>query len=272
MYNINEQLLVVIKKWVSDVLEKDFIGNENSDCAQNGDYIGKIKKRIGQSLSCPFYMGVSKDYEINRQNKPRVMVIGQEARHYGSWKTNRDDFGYKAEESQQWAIEYLQCQLKMPTIENSRFNICYNKSKFWNAFRALDRHGLAVCWSNVDKVYYSMGNATYKGTLTYDAERILSEQYGADCKSLLQREIEIVAPDFILFVTGPTYYISMATAFGVSENELSKKPTKSNPIINISDDLRINIPTFWTYHPNNQLGINSANVFIEKIKTIINQK
>ncbi len=97
-------------------------------------------------VSCPFYVGLTEDYLSSKAT--RVMVIGQEARHFGTWKDNRNDIGYNAAESQKWSIEYLLYQLKMP-VKNSSFNISFNKSKFWHLFRTLKKNGYSVCWNNM---------------------------------------------------------------------------------------------------------------------------
>ncbi len=253
--DINKQLRNCVKEWENTCFEP-YMGAKYSDCDKEG-YFSKNKEKM---VSCPFYVGLTDDYLSSKAT--RVMVIGQEARHFGTWKDNRNDIGYNAEESQKWSIEYLLYQLKMP-VKNSSFNISFNKSKFWHLFRTLKKNGYSVCWNNVDKVYYSRGNNEYKGVLTYTAEEHLSAQYGG--KSLLQREIEICAPDIILFVTGPKYYLSMEAAFGLPLNEtLKNKLNKNNKIVDITKDIKLNIPTYWTYHPANRI-INSVQEFLDKI-------
>ena len=260
----NKRLREAVEEWVEKKLIP-YIADESTDCDKEGNYKETKPGKEPLSLSCPFYMGITEEYEA-RTKKSRVMIIGQEARHYGLWKENRNDFGYKPDESQAWAIEYLLCQLKMPKA-NSRFNHEYNKSRFWHTFRTLNDNDINVCWNNVDKVYYSRGNHEYKGTLTYEGEEYLSAQYGSDKKSLLQREIEIADPDALLFVTGPTYYKSMAIAFGVSPEKLEGKLDKdNNRIVDITTELSTPIPAYWTYHPANRLEINSAKEFLAKYK------
>lgn len=262
---MNKKLREAAELWVKERLEH-YMSDAETDCDENGCYKGINEDKTDMYLSCPFYMGVTEDYALQTKSR-RVMIVGQEARHYGIWKDDKNRTGYVPIESQEWAIEYLLCQLNSPK-QNSRFNHSYNKSRFWQTFRTLYKNDINVCWNNIDKVYYSKGNKDYKGTLTYDGEEYLSAPYGTDNKSLLRREIEITKPDAILFVTGPTYYLSMATALGVSSEMLKGKLKKNNSIVDIKNDLcveipGVDIPVLWTYHPANQIGVNSAKKFLE---------
>lgn len=261
----NKLLREAVDEWVEKKLIP-YIADDSTDCDKEGNYKETDPGKEPLSLSCPFYMGITEEYASHTKSN-RVMIIGQEARHYGLWKNDRFRPGYISNESQEWAIEYLLCQLKMPKA-NSRFNHEYNKSRFWQTFRTLNDNDINVCWNNVDKVYYSRGNHEYKGTLTYEGEEYLSAQYGLDKKSLLQREIEIADPDAILFVTGPYYYKSMAIAFGVLPEKLDGKLNTNNNIADITNVLSIGKPAYWTYHPANRLGINSAQEFLARYKKL----
>ena len=66
---------------------------------------------------------------------------------------------------------------------------------------------------------------------------------------------------YLLFVTGPSYYLSMATAFGIDPVNLKSKLTKELEIVDVTSELKSDIPAFWTYHTCNSLGINCADVF-----------
>ena len=267
---MNARLRAAAERWVKEAFE-EYLRDENSDCDEHGLYIGTNKRKRGMYLSCPFYMGVTEEYA--QANSKRIMVIGQEARHYGVWKDDRAVFGYEPKESQEWAVDYLLYQLKTPN-EHSRFAIDYNKSPFWGVFRNFKRNGINVCWNNVDKVYYSNGNKDYKGTLTYAAEKYLSKPYGVgeDEKSLLQREIEISNPDMLLFVTGPTYYESIAAAFkAASAQRLAGKLDldKEIELADITDDLDIGIPAYWTYHPAYLRRKQKFTLVLNEVKRII---
>ncbi|MDE5561949.1 MAG: hypothetical protein K2J01_00090 [Clostridiales bacterium] len=260
---MNKKLREVVGRWVKEKFEL-YMKYDKTDCTEDGLYNGDNKDKKGMYLSCPFYMGVTEDYAQAKSR--RVMVIGQEARRYGIWRDDCNKYGYKPRESQEWAIDYLLYQLKTPN-KCSRFEIDYNNSRFWDVFRKLKANDFSVCWNNIDNVYYSNGNKDYKGTLTYKGEEYLSAPYGEgeDKKSLLQREIEITNPDALLFVIGPSYYVSMAVAFGLSLQKLNGRLNKNSKIVDITSDICMDIPAYWTYHPANR-HVNSVEEFLMKYK------
>lgn len=258
--NVNEKLLEAAKGWTEELFVP-FVEN-NTD---NGNYAGKETKRVGEYISCPFYLGLTDEYIVNSEHKPRVMIIGQEARHYGSWVRDNKTSSFMPLMSQAWAIEYLNKQLDIGFT--GKFGVQYNKSRFWNLFRVLSKE-FAVCWNNLDKVYFGK-DENYKGTLTYEAEKILSQRYGAENKSLLEREIEIVKPDALLFVTGPSYAISMETAFD-KNGKLSGFLNKKDGISDVTHILNVRMPAFWTFHPANRQGVDSAKIFLEQYKNLVN--
>lgn len=102
---MNKMLREAVEAWIKEKLEP-YIADDQTDCDKDGRYVGENKNRQDTYLSCPFYMGVTEDYVLRTKSR-RIMIIGQEARHYGIWKDNRTDFGYKSDESQEWAVEYL---------------------------------------------------------------------------------------------------------------------------------------------------------------------
>lgn len=277
----NRLLLTELREWYYNVL-MPFVDEETNDgeyrCKNDAD-----KWWEGTQLSCPFCFGLNERYKSGAYKK--IMLVGQEARGFGNWKEywkgkkdlweSRNTSGDKwlPKELQLWANNYLNKQLKL--IEKD--DIKYNASPFWNFFRAL--HGLgniAICWDNLDKVYYGYNDGE-DGTLTYEAEVILSKQFGVgDNKlSLLQREIKIADPDMIIFVVGPSYAVSLDVAFNITKNiedvpknKLFRKsqnvsklfinyPKKDKCIVE-DNDLLIGavkellgreIPVLWTYHP-----------------------
>lgn len=266
----NKKLRDAVESWKKQVLVP-YMLNADTDCDKDGKYCGKQSGRVGQVLSCPYYMGLTEEYIKNMvdDKKLRIMIIGQEARHYGSWADDREKPNFMAERSQLWAIEYLQRQLDINYQPQVFKDLDRKYSGFWKVFRDLKnkyKESVLLCWNNIDKVYYApqredKSKEAYKGTLTYEAESYLSRPYGDDNKSLLQREIEIAKPNVLLFVTGPSYYLSMATAFGIDPANLKSKLTKELEIVDVTSELKSDIPAFWTYHPCNRLGINCADVF-----------
>jgi len=224
MKQINIELLALQKDWLSKVVEPF------------------ITKGYDEQFSRPFHFGVSE--QLDREKK-LVMIVGQEADCFWRYEDNDKTPDY----IQQWCIGYFDKQIfKTPFPEYDQFN----HSAFWRFFRMLHQEGFELCWNNVDKLhrYQDKGATNATETLTAEYEKQLSIQYGEDSKSLLQREIELVQPDAIVFLTGPNYRVTMGTAFGLSDTMLDLfAPTKSNVCSEISKILNLDIPVFWTYHP-----------------------
>lgn len=254
--NVNEELLEIYSEWETTVL-KQYV----NDCTNKGVYNadGNIdrkkwnKKREDTQLSCPFYMGLTNDYIENPLSKKRVMIVGQEARKYGIYTRDKDKRKYQSEYSQDWAIRYLSKQIYP---EQDYGDVEYNPSRFWSLFRSL-KDNYVLCWTDIDKVYYSLdGN---KGTLTAKGEAYLNDRYGNNQKmSVLEREIKLAEPDYIVFVIGPTYYVSLEKSFGVAES-LKKNLTSELGLIDVTKELGLGIPAFWTYHPANRKKVNVVN-------------
>lgn len=205
-----------------------------------------ISQGYDESFSRPFYYGVSDRLE---SGKKHVMVVGQEADQF--WKY--EDTEKTLEHIQNWCVGYFDKQMwNIPFAEYDEFN----GSAFWRFFRFLDSEGLNTSWNNLDKLHcYEMtreGNDEHEVTkvLSDEYRRKLSSQFGEEKKSLLQREIKLVKPDSIVFITGPRYAVSMCTAFGISEDSLNHLyPSKDEPCKKIDKVLNLDIPVYWTYHP-----------------------
>ena len=257
-HEVNKKLLEAANDWTVERFQPYV-----QEYTVKGNYVGEEKKRLGEYISCPFYLGLSDEYIENPQGKTRLMIIGQESRGFGSWDRDNKKESYMPHCSQAWAVEYLNKQLDKDFT--GKFGVQYNKSRFWNLFRSL-KNDFVLCWNNLDKVYFGK-DENYKGTLTYSAEKELSKSYGTDEKSLLEREIEIADPDVLLFVTGPGYALSMETAFGI-DGKLSEKLNKENGIRDITEIINIGKQkrAFWTYHPANRQGVDSAKLFLETYK------
>lgn len=247
--SINEQLLKVYKTWEAEVLKPYIVERTDAGYYNADNKTGKWNKKYeGSQISCPFYMGLTDDY-IN-SDKKRVMIVGQEARGYGIYTRDRDKKGYEAQSSQEWSNTYLSRQL---CLQDNNGDLKYNASRFWALFRAL-KDDYALCWTDIDKVYYNK-EGDYKGTLTYEGEAYLNQKYGDDKKSILEREIDLAKPDCIVFVIGPKYYVSLKQSFGIKDKFQGELTTISQ-IVDVSKDLNLGIPAFWTYHPANRSKVN----------------
>lgn len=194
---------------------------------------------------------------------------------------------------QNWANDYLECQLKNSTSEK------YNFSAFWDFFRDIKSFGnISLCWDDLDKVNFIENDGKEKN-LTYEDETVLSSKYEYDGVnlSLLQREIKIAQPDIIIFAIGPYYALSLDVALGVSDYKYEKMsnkdlPKKSvevsklfneypskNKIVVINKDLKAAVNNLlgretivlWTYHPTALRRMKLYSQAINDIAKIINK-
>jgi len=220
--NINERLLEIQREWIKS-------------CGAD-----EIAKEV--RLSRPFSFAVTKEY-VKNQNK--VMVIGQEARDFGEYADN-----WPLIDVQHFNEDYVSIQLGYRAPHDE---VKYNSSPFWKFFRELKKREMEPVWNNVDKFHLvkEIDHQTKKTeSLRAEQERVFSAPYGPDSKSILIREVETVAPDIIVFLTGPYYHETMALALGISDKELcAQKPNKSVPCQDITKISGLGIPTFWSYHP-----------------------
>lgn len=218
--NINGKLLEIQAEWNNKIVEP---------------FVEAYPEQKSE-LSLPFYFGVSDKYRIAEK---KVMVVGQEANNW--WKYSDEA---ASDYLQQWSIGYLENQLWQ--TGGYRFN----NSAFWMFFRQLNQDGFTPCWNNIDKLHRYINGKTKP--LTAEQDQAFCAQYGPDNKSLLQREIELVNPNAIIFIIGPNYQCSLEHSFGLqtASNQLSQlKPTLASPCQDITSTIKIDVPTIWTYHP-----------------------
>lgn len=218
--NTNHKLLEIQTEWNNQIVEP-FV---------------KANPEQKSELSLPFYLGVSDRY---RTADKKVMIVGQEACDW--WK-----YSEKADKDylQQWAVGYLENQL----WKTGGYR--YNHSAFWMFFRQLNQAGFTPCWNNIDKLHRYIDGKTEP--LTAELDKAFCAQYGTDNKSLLQREIELVNPDAIIFIIGPNYQRSLGHSFGLHDdsNQLSQlRPTLTFPCQDITSIIKMDVPSIWTYHP-----------------------
>lgn len=301
--NKNTEILSAQKEWYNNIMVP-YINNQFTK-REVSLYASENEKYNDVKISCPFCMGLTDEY-INSHNK-KIMIVGQVARKLGSWskqwqgRTTDDLFKdidtkedyWPAKRMQNWANDYLECQLKNSTSEK------YNSSAFWDFFRDLKSCGnISLCWNDLDKVNFVENDGKEKN-LTYKDETVLSSKYEYDGESLslLQREIKIAKPDIIIFAIGPYYSLSLDVALGVSDYkynhmsniELSKKslkvsklfkdyPSKNRCVVQ-NNDLKVSVNNLlgretvvlWTYHPTALRRLKLYSQAIKDIAKIINK-
>jgi hypothetical protein len=175
-----------------------------------------IKSRCNDELEGPFLIAPNDAYW---SSATKVAFVGQETRGWESW----------AEISEQMAVY-------------KKFNLGerYFSSPFWNVIEKLESKltgsTLSSAWLNLNR-YDQDGKPPSIGN-----QRILS-----DLDFLLLDELKLVAPDIVIFFTGPKYdpringllQGNQIAIDGFSPRELCKIASPFLPAL-----------TFRTYHPN----------------------
>ena len=207
-----------------------------------------VKNNPNASLSYPFFFGVSDKYT---EADKKLMIVGQETR---GWSVYKPD--WTIEDSQKWAIDYLNYQLHYSNDKSlkERFGR-RNSSPFWNFFKLFSNDGIIPCWNNVDKAQRCVNGKTK--TLTEEIELELNCKLPNSEKTLFLNEIEIAKPNVIVFITGPYYTSTMEAALNLEKGTLMNSGlSHSNGCIEITDIAELGIPVFWTYHPRHISGAN----------------
>ena len=237
MNDLNKKLLEIQQEWKEKLYNGVLVGNE------------------GQ-ISCPFSCGVSDEFLTSDK---KVMIIGQNAVGLGC-QYNK----YDLPQMQEWSIGYLEKQLNISNNEYKR-----NSSPFWRFLGALKAAGYFPCWNNLEKVVrYKVGEI--KEYHVENNEREILNQRFVDGKTLLQKEIEIVNPDMVVFVVGPRnpYYSAIKQIFDLSDEMLENYYPKYDTdrlCGEITNIVKLGIPTFWTYHPQFLSHHKCMDVVIDKI-------
>lgn len=268
--DVNAELLNEQKYWVDNVLGKYIKDRKSITYGSEG-------KRKDNKLSHPFYMGISQQF-FNADKDKRIMIIGQEAGGYGTIDDGTAEYSFieasaksrtnAPENSQKWAIAYLQKQLydRYDGLPDCYNEIKRNTSPFWEFFRKMNSHGFQLCWNNLDKVYFGK-------TLSYTAEKYLSAQYRHNGKkqSLLQREIGLADPYAVILVTGPYYDLSMEAAFDKNSGISKYRPTVDNLIVDITRIVNFNngVRVYWTYHPMFLNCLSAIDKIADKFKMLL---
>lgn len=220
---MNTQLNKYQRLWFKEIFEPYIRANPNSN------------------ISYPFFTGVSEKY-LNAEN--RIMIVGQET---NGWSTYKSD--WTIEDSQKWAIDYLNYQLHYSDDSNlkTRFGR-RNSAPFWSFFKVFSNNGIVPCWDNIDKAQRYFSGKT--ASLTEEIEMVFNSNLPNSNKTIFQNEIEILKPNGIVFITGPYYHATMEKAMNLKKGSLEKVGLSyESGCIDISSVINLGIPVYWTYHP-----------------------
>ena len=208
---------------------------------------GYVKQNRDVVFSYPLFFVLPKP----ANQETCIMIVGQEPDGLGCYDDKLD-----LESIRQWCLDYLSVQLgeKENVPEKA---LVGNPSPFWNAFRLMRKVGKGVCWNNIDKLH-RIGEGGKTQRLSIQDEEELNQPYGREKKSLLQREIEIACPSAVWLAVGPSREESIEISFGLPNGMLrEKRPRKNQWLSEIGWILKLDMPVYWTYHPNylNYLGV-----------------
>lgn len=248
----NDLLLKAQKVWKEECYDK-VKANYKTDASKKG------------ILSYTFNLGVSDEYV---KSPKKIMIVGQEARGH----THDEEY---------WClkrtVDYMNCQVHGKKNPKYKRDKC-NRSPFWRFFRKIDNdgQGYSPCWNNIDKVtrYEIARSGEEKERKIDDDDRKVLNQKLSLGQSLLQKEIEIVEPDIVVFAIGtnPAYLCALRAAFGLEkewgEYCPSLTPTLDGCCREISKILNLDVPTYWTYHPN---FLNYHKLFNDTVKKIVSE-
>lgn len=226
---VNDELRSIIRDWRdSDRIQKQLLKS------------GKDK------FSDVFVPGITEYYADDANAKGRrILLYGQEARNFIFGCDN------SVENIQEWVIKYTLRQVYQNKDDESEEK--WNNSPFWALFRKIKEHGWHPVWSDLDKFHRLINKETK--SLTIGEEVVFNSPVKEGEKTIVQKEIDILKPDLIVFLVGPRphYIDSLCTALKIEKDQLAAiKPSASaeNYCVQISGALtKLSMPVYWTYHP-----------------------
>lgn len=200
-----------------------------------------VDNNPNKNISYPFFLGVSEKY---KQAKNRIMIVGQETRGWSVYKSD-----WTIVDSQKWTVDYLDYQLQYSNdLRLKQMFGRRNSSPFWGFFKQFRDADIVPCWNNVDKAQRWIGSKTK--SLTEEIELEFNRVLPNSKNTLFQMEVQVVKPDVIVFITGPNYRVTMEAALNMERGALtSVNLSHQTTCVDITDIAKLDVPTFWTYHP-----------------------
>ncbi|MDY5519814.1 uracil-DNA glycosylase family protein [Campylobacter lanienae] len=186
----------------------------------------KVGNKIGQH-SNPLLIDLAKTNNINTD----VMIFGQET---DTWYNDIKDIDKLIE---------IYSKFLNDKLEQRRL--------FWQCFRKWlgDENGIYV-WNNLSKMDYNNSDGGNRSILRCPNEKIKEEILKGSAE-IIKKEIEIIEPKIIIFLSGPYYDF-------IIENYLGAKKKDNLEIAKIAEENELcefelkgfeNIKSFRTYHP-----------------------
>lgn len=207
-----------------------------------------------EQLSNPFLIKALPAY---RKAKRKVLFVGQETNGWDSFKLTLDMFNHQDEEvRRENVVDFLQWM-----YEDLRHHRKYDHTPFWKGMRrlyqAISPGGGDDGFLHTELVRFDYANMRPP----HNIESLLQREY-----NVLPWEIFTLAPEVVIFFTGPEYDERLRETFhrvGGSGNSLSFEPINDFKPNTLSRVVHPQLPfhTYRTYHPNYSLHYNEQSIF-----------
>ena len=177
--------------------------------------IYEIGLRCAENMQGPFLIAPNEGYW---RSMPKIAFVGQET---NGWSSERG--------------------ISEQMTAYSKFNLgeAYYSSPFWNVIRKLERAltggNYWSAWLNFNR--YDEGG----GRPSWDNQRVLSE-----LDFLFLEELKLLAPDVVIFFTGPDYDERLTSLFQATQLPITGFPTRQ--LCGIQTSILRGL-IFRTYHP-----------------------
>jgi hypothetical protein len=203
---------------------------------------------LASRLSCPLLLSIGTTWSISEQ---RLLLIGQETR---GWAFRSGDYydwphpplaslaDFQSYDHAVLALAHAYAEFDFAKRQPANY-----RSPFWRAFRLFRERATSnligeVLWSNLFRCSLD-GSSVINTATSAERQDILAFQQG-----LLGREIAVLGPTAVLFVTGPSYDFAIDSEFpGATWARVpSYDPRHVSRVVHHALPDR----TFRTYHPN----------------------
>lgn len=192
-----------------------------------------------KKISCPLFIHIFPEYI---RSKRKLLIIGQQTLDWGAWKIS------KKSELRKHIGEY----------KNFHLGEGYYNSPFWVFSRKLygklnpDSEPYGFLWLNINKC------DQHYGRLNPEFETIICKKY-----PIFQKEINIIKPDVVVFVTGPNYNQRIRESFP-SIKYMCINRFRAVELQRLKHEA-LPKDTFRTYHPQYLYRIRLLDKIINKI-------
>ncbi|MCM3175862.1 MULTISPECIES: hypothetical protein [Paenibacillus] len=206
-------------------------------------------------LSNPFLVKVLPAY---RKAKRKVLFVGQETNGWDPFQTTLQTFANDDKEIQREKIvKFLQWM-----YEDLRYHRKYDHTPFWKGMRRLYRV-ISPGVGDDGFLHTELVRFDYANTRPPHAiESLLQQEY-----NVLPMEISALAPDVVIFLTGPYYDNRLIETFsrvGNIDESLRFESIEDIGANVLSRVVHSTLPyhTYRTYHPNYSLHYKEKTIFV----------